>query len=229
MTQLQVHEEPTLSSESIKSGFEHFMEGFEQFMEGVQTLLTRLAQAYEQAERNYHRAELLTAYRQRTSWKKSDIPRLSTLGINAVARRRMERVTGTGRPVVKSHEDLASVIVRKISSVQALFASQASTSADRRKAFRLSPWWAHCVESMYRGEHALAKACRIADASGQAESAVAHALRISPSSVHYFCGTIRRLRREDPDAANFPAITVAEFEAWMSKGQIPPNLNSSAT
>ena len=170
MTQLQVHEEPTLSSESIKSGFEHFMEGFEQFMEGVQTLLTRLAQAYEQAERNYHRAELLTAYRQRTSWKKSDIPRLSTLGINAVARRRMERVTGTGRPVVKSHEDLASVIVRKISSVQALFASQASTSADRRKAFRLSPWWAHCVESMYRGEHALAKACRIADASGQAES-----------------------------------------------------------
>jgi hypothetical protein len=34
-------------------------------------------------------------------------------------------------------------------------------------------------------------------------------------TVHTICGDIRRKRKEDPESANFQAMTLAEFESWM--------------
>lgn len=164
------------------------------------------------AEREHHRAELLAAYKRRTDWKKSDIYHLRSLGVNKAALRRMERLEGTGRPVVSSHQDLGSKVLEKLQPLQPLFDPN-STSAERKKAFKRWPWWPHYVEALYRGEHALAKERGIAAPSVYAERLVGQALGISAAKLHSICGEIRRMRKEWDGSANFPTMTLSEYAA----------------
>ena len=176
--------------------------------------------AAEQADREHRRAELLAAYRQRHSWKKGDIPRLQSLGVNGVAQKRMERLTGRGRPVVRLHQPLGSNLYQKIQAINALY-DPTSPPNLRRKAFRSNPWWPHYVEALYRGEHVLAKQAGILGAAGHAEELVGRALGVSAAAVHAVCGEIRRKRREWDGAANFRVMTLAEYSNWMETGTKP--------
>lgn len=159
----------------------------------------------------------MAAYKRRADWKKSDICHLNSLGVNKAARRRMQRLEGTGRPVVSPHQDLGSKILEKLQPLQTLFDPD-GTSAERKKAFKRCPWWSHYVEALYRGEHALAKERGIADPSGHAERLVGGALGISAAKLHSICGGIRRMRKEWDGSANFPAMTLIEYESWMMTG-----------
>ena len=172
----------------------------------------------QNVERRHHRAQLLDAYRRRKAWKKSDIPRLESLGVNAAARRRMERLAGRGRPVVRPHQPLDVAVVTKFNALRSLFDPEASPE-ERRQALKLWPWWPHYVEALYRGEYAIAKQRGAKGASVETELTVGKALGISSAAVHSLCGGIRRMRKDDAESANFPAMTLAEFETWMRTGK----------
>jgi len=172
----------------------------------------------QNAERRHSRAQLLDAYRRRHAWKKSDIPRLESLGVNVAARRRMERLAGRGRPVVRPHQPLDVAIVTKLNAFRSLVDPEASPD-ERRQALRLWPWWPHYVEALYRGEYAIAKQRGTKGASVETELAVGKALAISAAAVHSLCGRIRRMRKDDEESANFPAMTLAELETWMQTGK----------
>jgi hypothetical protein len=165
-------------------------------------------------ERRHARAERLKAYRLRHSWRKGDMTNLLSLGVNAPALRRMERLTGKGRPVVNPHQDLAMQIADKFAALHALADPDASPDR-RRRAFRRQPWWPHYVEAVYRAEYERAKTRGISDTSAETELLVGRALGISASTVHRICGRIRRLRKEKPEMANCPQITIADYQRWM--------------
>jgi hypothetical protein len=180
------------------------------FQKSVVALLERI-------EQQHYRGQRLAAYRRRHAWKKSDIPHLESLGVNQAARSRMERLEGRGRPVVKPHRPLDATIIKTVSALQSLFDAAASPG-QRRQAFKSWPWSDHYVEALYRGEHELAKSRGLKSPSTEAELAVGTALGMSPASVHGICGKIRKMRAEDAESANFPSLTLAEYERWMQTG-----------
>ncbi|MDI1345397.1 MAG: hypothetical protein PSV22_15035 [Pseudolabrys sp.] len=171
----------------------------------------------ESAERRYNRGLLLAAYRRRRDWKKSDVAHLQSLGVNKAARSRMARLVGRGRPVVRPHQRLDELIVSKFGAF-AVVVDNSASSDDRRKAFKELPWWPHYVEALYRGEHEAAKARGLKGASSEAEIAVGNALGISAATVHSLSGEIRSLRKEIESSANFPAMTLVEYECLMRNG-----------
>jgi hypothetical protein len=174
----------------------------------------------ERMERRHHRGELLAAYKRRHQWKIADIPHLQTLGVNKAAQSRMGRLSSLGRPVVKPHESLEARIMGQLDVFGRLMGPEA-TERERRRAFRQWPWWKHYVEAFHRHEYQAAKAQHVADASGYAERKVAEALLVSWSTVRAVCVEIRRIRREDPESANFPPMPLAEFSRWMQEGCHP--------
>jgi hypothetical protein len=186
----------------------------------IVTAVEALSKLAESADRQHNRGELLAAYKVRHSWKRSDLAPLRSLPLNAPARERTLGLRGTGRPVVRPHKPLAEVIRTKIESIRPLFDSSCHPS-ERVRAVKVWPWFNHYVEAMYRGEHRLAKQRQIAGPSSHAEWEVGKTLGLSPSKVHSICGEIRRLRQEDCESADFPPMTVSEFEQWMTTGNMP--------
>lgn len=168
-------------------------------------------------EQRHYRGQRLSAYRRRREWKKSDIPHLESLGVTQAARNRMERVSGRGRPVVKPHRPLDSAILETIGTLQPLF-DKAASPGQRRQAFKSWPWWDHYVEALYRGEYYLAKGRGLKSPSTEAEDAIGVALGISSASVHGICGRIRKMRADDAESANFPTLTLADYDDWMQTG-----------
>jgi hypothetical protein len=104
-----------------------------------------------------------------------------------------------------------------MAAVQPLFDS-ASTPNERRRALKHWPWWPHYVEALYRGEHELAKRKGVPGPSNEAKIMVGKALGISAATVHSICCEIRGQRKECEDSANFPAMTLVEYEEWMRSG-----------
>jgi hypothetical protein len=195
-------------------------QAFDRIIEVLGGIRQRIDWAIKTAENNYHRAQLLEAYKRRHSWKKSDNRHLMELGVNKSAKRRMKRLAGRGRPVVRPYLPLDQTLVTKFLALQALF--DPATTPDRRKqALKVWPWWSHYVEALYRGEHALAKEQGVAGPSDHAEQLVGGALAISAAKVHSICGEIRRMRKEDSESANFPSMTLAEYQGWMITGKNP--------
>jgi hypothetical protein len=193
----------------------------------LQAVAQTIEATADRAELDYRRAQLLEAYKRRRDWKKGDIRRLNSLGVNSAARRQMERLEYLGRPVVKAHQDLETVIVEKLRPMLILFAAD-STSVERKKAFRRLPWWPHYVEALHRGEYALAKAKSVRGPSSHAEFEVGKALGISSATVHTIRVRIRRMRREWDGSANFPPMTLYQFEDWMRTGKKPEWLSGGA-
>lgn len=186
-----------------------------------------LYRGIEEAERNtqmnHLRGERLAAYRVRHRWKASDIRPLLSMGVSEVAQRRMAVLKGKGRPVVKPHRPLGEVLRDKLTNLSNLVRPDA-TPNERRRALKDSPWWKHNVEALYRGELAQARAKRIKGAYDHAERAIAAALLMSQGKVHAICTEIRAMRRDDPASANFPPMTLAEYKAWMERGELPNRL-----
>jgi hypothetical protein len=182
-------------------------------------------EAERKAQQSYLRAERLAAYRTRHRWKASDVRPLLSLGVNEAARRRMTALKGKGRPVVKPHCPLEDWLSDKLTSWSALFRADA-TPNERRRAFKVSPWWKHNVEALYRGELERARANRISGPHDHAERAVANALRVSQGTIHAICGEIRAIRRRDSEAADFPTMSLNEFEEWMELGEVPKRLDA---
>jgi hypothetical protein len=176
-----------------------------------------LYQWAESAERRYRRGQLLAAYRERHIWKKSDVTRLKSLGVNKAAQNRMQRLAGTGRPVVKTHQPLEYLICSKLSAISSLLDKTASVE-ERKKAFKIWPWWPHYVEALYRGEHSNAKERGTRSASIEAELLVGAALGISSATVHSICGEIRSQRKNDEASADFPSMTLTEYNRLMANG-----------
>jgi len=200
---------------------EAMFETFRQFVIKIEQIAEALAQAaaseWANAEQKHHRGELRVAYRVRHNWKKSDLSPLATLDVNGPAQRRMMRLSGTGRPVVRPHESLENRFARKAIAFQILN-NDSSTELERRKAFKDWPWFEYNVEALYRGEHGRAKAQGHRGASRFAETEVANVLCISSSKVHRICGKIRRI----PEGDNgFPPMTLLDFETWMRTGKNP--------
>ena len=181
--------------------------------------------AAERAERDHHRGRLLTAYRARHKWRAGDVHALESLDANEVAHRRVSRLTGGGRPVVRRHRPLWETVGERLATVSHLFAKEA-TAAQRRQAFFHWPWWKHHVEALYRGELDAARAAGTKGAHDAAERAVADAIRVSPGRVHAVCSEVRALRREDALAADFPSMALAEYEDWMERGGWPARLEA---
>ena len=176
----------------------------------------------EKAQRNHHRSELLTAYKVRHKWKKSDVKHLLSIGVNERAQRRMAKLEGRGRPVVKERRSLEKVISEELTNWLILFREDA-TPDERRGAIRNKkwPWWKHVVEALYRGEQELAREKRIRGPHDHAETMVADALRVSQGTVRAICGKVRAMRQEKGEAANFPPILLTEYEEWMERGELP--------
>lgn len=187
----------------------------QRFAENVVTQAISVAEA---AERQYRRAQLLEAYRARRRWKKSDIGALNSLDVNAAARRRMARLSGRGRPIVRPYIPLLEAGLGYVNTIQPLLAPD-YTPNQRRHAVKSWPWWRHHVEALYRGEHESAKLRGTPDASGEAERLIGRYFGISPSTVHAICGDIRRERVQWDGAADFPSVLLAQFEQWMRTGQ----------
>jgi hypothetical protein len=181
----------------------------------------------ENAERKHHRHELLEAYRRRHHWKKADLPHLRTLAVNPAARRRMSALTGVGRPVVRPHEPLSTLLTSRLRSFQALHDPNTLPHV-RKRALKQWPWWNHYVEALYRGELADAQSCGIRRASLAAEDIVGKAFNISGASVRKICAQIRLKRQEWDGAANFPSMRLQEFNHWMRTGE-NPRLRSEST
>jgi len=174
----------------------------------------------EKAERNHHRSELLTAYKVRHKWKKSDVKPLLSIGVSGHAQRRMANLEGKGRPVVKLHRPLEKVVGEKLNTLLSLFRDDA-TPDERRRAIKEWPWWKHHVEALYRAERERAREEQIKGPHDHAERAVADALRVSQGTVRAICGEVRAMRREDKKSANFPAMLLTEYEGWMERGEVP--------
>lgn len=66
------------------------------------------------------------------------------------------------------------------------------------------------------GEHELARKQGIRSASTEAEWLVGRELGISGSQVHAICGEIRQMQSVDPESANFPEMTLAEFRECLA-------------
>jgi hypothetical protein len=169
-------------------------------------------------EQRHARAERLEAYRRRHAWKKSDIGNLLSLDVSASAKHRMERLLGTGRPVVRPHRPFVQEVEHTLTAVHTLIDPD-SPAERRRKAFRQCPWWLHFVEALYRGEYALVKNRGIRNASAETEISVGKALGVSASTVHNICRRVRRERQRDPQLASDSSMTIAEYECWM-KGEV---------
>lgn len=187
---------------------------------GACVIANALSSALEEAERRHHRGEKAAAYRLRRAWKKSDVTNLKTLNLNATAQKRIELLSGKGRPVVKAHRPLDQVISEGVQAFLPLVSPDASPS-DRKRAFKKWPYWKHHVEALFRGEHELAKMRGIAGPASHAERLVGSALGISVASVHAICGEIRVKRKEWEGAADFPPMTLEVYEQWMKTGDYP--------
>ncbi|MBV9826968.1 MAG: hypothetical protein JO001_15020 [Alphaproteobacteria bacterium] len=182
-----------------------------------------IVESDRKAQRNHIRGERLAAYRVRHRWKPSDIRPLLSIGVSEVAQRRMAALKGRGRPVVKPHRPFEGELVDKLTRFCNLFRPDA-TPSERRRSLKEGPWWKHEVEALYRGELAQARAMRIKGAYDHAERAIAATLRISQGKVHAICTEIRAMRRSDAGSANFPAMTLADYDAWMECGKLPMQL-----
>ena len=186
--------------------------------------LSRWTEETDRKLREAHlRGERLAAYRTRHRWKASDVRPLLSIGVNEAAQRRIAALSGKGRPVVKPHRPLDDLLCDKLTNWSIMVRDDA-TPNERRRSFRVWPWWKHHVEALYRGELELARADQTRGAHDHAERAVAAALRISQGTVHAICGEIRAMRREDPESANFPPMVLAEYEEWMERGELPKRL-----
>lgn len=172
---------------------------------------------FECLERRHNRGQLLVAYRRRREWKKSDIAHLKSLGVNESAKKRMGRLTGRGRPVVRPYEALDTVILGKLNKI-ALLISPEGSPEERRRAFKNWPLWRHHIEAYYRGELALARQQGLKNPSFVAEERIGLALGMSVATVHSICGEIRRLRKADAESANLLPLTLADHERWMVSG-----------
>ena len=184
----------------------------------------RWTEETERKARKAHlRGERLAAYRARHRWKASDVRPLLSIGVNEAAQRRIAALRGKGRPVVKPHRPLDNLLCDKLTNWSILFRDDV-TPNERRRSFKVWPWWKHHVEALYRGGLGRAQADHIRGAHDYAERAVAAALRISQGTVHAICGEIRAIRREDAESANFPPMVLAEYEEWMERGELPKRL-----
>jgi len=177
-----------------------------------------LVNAANEADRRHRRGELLQAYRRRRHWKKSDVVRLNTLPLNATASRRLARLEGTGRPVVRPHRELVDKINDGCLALAKSF-DPATPAPDRLAAIKQLPWWPHIVEALYRGEYGLAKGGGLSDPSGRAERLVARKLGVSPSATHKICGVIRARRKARPQEEDFPPMTLSKFQTWLDHGK----------
>ena len=178
-----------------------------------------IAEAADRADRAHDRAQRLEAYRRRREWKQSDIPRLESLGVNAAARSRMERLPSLrGRPTIRAHSPLAEVILAKAGALGSMY-DPLGTPASRLKALKAFPWWMHHAEALYRGVHEEARRRCLPGPADHAERVVGRALGISPSSLRSLCGAVRAMRARDEACANFPAVTMAQYEEWLLTGK----------
>jgi hypothetical protein len=150
---------------------------------------------------------------------------LLSIGVNEAAKRRMAALKGKGRPVVKPRRTLENLLRDKLTTWSIPFRDDA-TPNERRRSFKVWPWWKHHVEALYRGELERARAKRIKGPHDYAERAVADALRVSQGTVRAVCGGIRAMRREDAESANFSPMVLAEYEKWMERGEPPKRLTA---
>jgi hypothetical protein len=94
-----------------------------------------------------------------------------------------------------------------------------ATRKERLFAIKYLVWWPHYVEAVYRGEYAIAKASGLRSPAEATEEKIANALCVSSAVVRKLCTKVRRLRQEDPEAANFPPGTLAGFMEWLEEGR----------
>jgi hypothetical protein len=182
-----------------------------------------LEEAERKAQRGHLRRERLAAYRVRHQWKASDVRPLLSIGVPEGVQRRLAGLKGRGRPVVRWHRPLEAVLSENLTHWLNLFHEDA-TPAERRRSIRAWPWWKHHVEALYRGELALARDKRLKSPHDCAERTVADALWMSQGALHAICVEIRAMRRVDAGSANFPPMTVLEYERWMEHGELPERL-----
>ena len=221
---------PTPASPSKQLGRDQLGETLNELLSFVaavhrayQVVRSGFQSAAHKADQDHLRGERLAAYRVRYRWKAGDAGPLLSIGVNEIAQRRIAALKGRGRPVVRPHRSLGSVLHEKLTNGLCLFREDAAPD-ERRRAFKTWPWWKHHVEALYRGELELARANRVKGAHDHAERAVADALRMSQGKIHAVCGEIRARRREDAEAANFPSMMLAEYEGWMERGKWPGRL-----
>jgi hypothetical protein len=195
------------------------------FLVGAPLALRQWAEETERKAREAHlRGERLAAYRARHRWKGSDVRPLLSIGVNETAQHRIATLKGKGRPVVRPHRPLDDLLHDKLTNWLKLVRDNA-TPNERRRSFKVWPWWKHRVEALYRGELERARANRVKGPHDHAERAVAAALGISQGTVHKICGEIRAMRREDAESANFRPMVLAEYEEWMERGELPKRID----
>ena len=135
-----------------------------------------------------------------------------------MAARRAARLSGRGRPVVAAHTDAVTGLAIKILPLIVAFQAKA-TRKERLLAIKYLVWWPHYVETVYRGEYAIAKANGLSRPTEATEENIADALCISSAVVRKLCIKVRQLRQEGPEAADFPPGALGGFLEWIEEGR----------
>ena len=222
---VNLHENKTMNHASLqaKISINEAVESGAVFIMELQKLVIEIVQ---KAATNWHRADqegrrtaLLQAYKLRHKWKKSDVPHLLALGVNATAVMRIERIkilTHRGRPIVRPYRPLAETI----EALAPLF-HEATQPTVRVQKLKTTPWWPYFVEALYRGEYEVAKKEHRNSASDYAERCVGDTLNISSALVRKLSGEVRRKRKFGAALPDTPGITVADFQVWKETGDFP--------
>ena len=99
------------------------------------------------AQQDHLRGERLSAYKLRKKWKTSDVRPLLFIGVNEGAQRRIAKLKGKGRPIVK-HRALDDIVSEKLTKWLSLFCENATPN--ERRAMEVWPWWKHCIGANWK-------------------------------------------------------------------------------
>jgi hypothetical protein len=125
------------NSDSIPPATDH-IQAFMNCLASLQNVAERLTLLSEHSiskcEHEYRRAEQLYAYRRCHLWHKGDIPHLIALNVSPTARRRMERLSAKGRPVVRRPTQVWDALTALTSPILTLGDSDTRRLSEKRRS-----------------------------------------------------------------------------------------------
>jgi hypothetical protein len=195
----------------------------------AETLRQFAGDFFADIKRQYDRKLMWQAFRLRSRWRKSDVPRLLRIFDENMpaTRRSIERLAKT-----KEKAFGRGVIPEPVSFEQAFFdgwrhmqcvVDPTTTAEERRDLHQAMPKHAHLIKAAYRGELALARRRMPRGqphrkASEIAEEAVAEAAGISPAMVHELCQQVREEERKRSGVTEpEPTMTARDLKKHLDR------------
>jgi hypothetical protein len=191
----------------------------------VATLLNRLITSLEQARENHKRRAKLDAYQVRNSWKASDKNKIEQLDPSDAVRRRLERLSGRGRPVIKDYVSLDNGIRNALFAINQFYGPATSPQL-RLMILKKTPWLPHFIDAVYSTEHAAIRARTRRHAAEDAKERTREVFRTDRDTVKRAVTAARAERRRHGwDRDKVLEMSAKDFECWLQTGKLPEQAN----